>query len=151
EALRVVEDYCRFALDDAFLTRQLKEMRHELAQTLAAFDVSAGLAARDTLRDVGTTVSTPTEQARFSLAQVAAVNLKRLQEALRSLEEFGKLRSPDLGSALERLRYRSYTLERAVGLGTSARARLANVRLCVLLTGGQAKHTLDWIIQEAAE
>src|SRR4051812_49545220 len=35
EALRVCEDYCRFALDDPYLSRQLKELRHDLAAALA--------------------------------------------------------------------------------------------------------------------
>src|SRR5262249_7797517 len=35
EALRVMEDYCRFCLDDRFLSTQLKELRHDLAEALA--------------------------------------------------------------------------------------------------------------------
>ena len=32
EGLRVVEDYCRFALNDAHLTRRCKELRHNLTE-----------------------------------------------------------------------------------------------------------------------
>ena len=32
EALRVLEDFTRFCLDDAFLSRQFKELRHDFAQ-----------------------------------------------------------------------------------------------------------------------
>src|SRR5262245_25852953 len=35
EALRVIEDFCRFALDDAYLSREAKQMRHDLAAALA--------------------------------------------------------------------------------------------------------------------
>jgi thiamine-phosphate pyrophosphorylase len=77
-------------------------------------------------------------------------NPKRLEEALRSLEEFGKLRGPDLGDKLERLRYRSYTLERALLLGAASRERLKDVRLCVLLTGSRCAAALDWTLHEAA-
>src|SRR5262249_22571128 len=73
----------------------------------------------------------------------------RLQEALRSLEEFGKVRGPDLGRRLESLRYRSYTLEKAVVAGTAARQRLEGVRLYVLLTGSQCRSSLEWTIAEA--
>ncbi len=38
EGLRVVEDYVRFALDDAMLTRRLKEVRHRLDQAIRGFD-----------------------------------------------------------------------------------------------------------------
>src|SRR5207248_3818354 len=80
----------------------------------------------------------------------ALANLKRLQEALRTLEEFGKLHGPDLGRAVEALRYRSYTLERAVLLGADARQRLAGARLYVLLTRSRCAAALDWTIAEAA-
>ncbi len=150
EALRVVEDYCRFVLDDAFLTRELKRLRHALTGALAEVPAPLLLEARETLRDVGTTITTASEHDRPSLLAVAQANLKRLQETLRSLEEFAKVRSPDLGSALEPLRYRSYTLERAIVLGTTARQRLAEARLYVLVSGSECRAALDWTIREAA-
>ncbi len=54
------------------------------------------------MRDVGTTISTETEKTRSSLVEVAKVNLKRLQEALRSLEEFGKFSMLAWGSCSNR-------------------------------------------------
>jgi thiamine-phosphate pyrophosphorylase len=150
EALRVIEDYCRFTLDDRYLSGQLKQLRHDLTETLAALPSNLLLEARDTLGDVGTSLSTEAEQKRLSLQAVVQANLKRLQEALRSLEEYGKLWSPDLGTALERLRYRSYTLDRALVLGGTARQRLAEARLYVLVTGSLCRAALDWTIQEAA-
>src|SRR5206468_1638357 len=81
---------------------------------------------------------------------VAIANCKRLQEALRSMEEYGKLRAPALGQALEALRYRSYTLERALLLGETARQRLADVRLSLLVSGEACRAALDWTIREAA-
>jgi thiamine-phosphate pyrophosphorylase len=92
------------------------------------------LEARATTQDVGTGISTASEQERHSLAGVVLANSKRLQEALRSLEEYGKLRSARLGQAIEQLRYRAYTLERAIALGGAARHRLANARLYVLVS-----------------
>lgn len=150
EALRVLEDYTRFALDDIFLSRALKELRHDLTQCLAGLPASLLLAARETLRDVGTTVRTASEERRHSPTAVVQANVKRLQEALRSLEEFGKLHGPLLGRALAALRYRSYTLERALLLGADARQRLAAARLYVLLSGKSCTAALDWTIKEAA-
>src|SRR5262245_531847 len=121
EAARVLEDYCRFALDDRFLTEQVKELRHGLAAAAQKLPVNSLLASRETLRDVGTTATAPSEYERASPAHVAVVNLKRLQESLRSLEEFAKVFGPDLGRELEALRYRAYTLERAVCLGSASR------------------------------
>jgi thiamine-phosphate pyrophosphorylase len=150
EALRVVEDYCRFVLDDALLSGELKRLRHELAAALRELPSGLLLQARDTLGDVGTALSTEAEYDRPSLAAVVEANLKRLQEALRSLEEYGKVRSGEMGRALEGLRYRAYTLERALVPGTSARARLADVRLYVLVTGALCVRSLEWTIRQAA-
>jgi thiamine-phosphate pyrophosphorylase len=149
EGLRVVEDYCRFVLDDAFLCGELKQLRHDLTAALASLPAEQLHEARETQRDVGASLSTDAEQTRSSLADAAAANWKRLQEALRSLEEFGKTVGPDLGRAMEQLRYRSYTLERAAALGAAARERLADVRLCMLLTGLQCVRSLQETIHEA--
>ncbi|VTR94642.1 thiamine-phosphate pyrophosphorylase : Thiamine-phosphate synthase OS=Blastopirellula marina DSM 3645 GN=thiE PE=3 SV=1: Clp_N: TMP-TENI [Gemmata massiliana] len=150
EAARVLEDYCRFVLDDRFLTQQVKELRHGLASASQKLPQRTLLAARETLRDVGTTATAGSEYERASPAHVAFVNLKRLQESLRSLEEFGKVFGPELGRDLEALRYRTYTLERAISLGAVSRERLAAANLYVLLTRSQCVSALDWTIREAA-
>jgi thiamine-phosphate pyrophosphorylase len=150
EALRVIEDYCRFALDDAFLSGALKRLRHDLTEALAVLPPSLLLEARETQHDVGTALSTPGEGRRHVPLDVVQANLKRLQEALRSLEEHGKLHSADLGRRLEQLRYRSYTLERSIVLGTTARQRLAAARLYLLLSAGKCRAALDWTIHESA-
>ena len=133
EALRVLEDYCRFVLDDSFLSGELKSLRHDLAESLAPCQHFLG--ARDTQGDVGVNLTASGEQDRQSLQAVVQANCKRLQEALRTLEEFGKIQSPELGTTVEQLRYRSYTLEKALILGAQSRQRLAEVRLCVLVSG----------------
>ncbi len=150
EALRVMEDHCRFVLDDAFLTRRCKELRHELANALAGLTANWLLEARDTVHDVGTTISTPEEQQRTSVQGVIQANCKRLQESLRSLEEYGKLKDSRVGQTLEKLRYQSYTLERSLIHGGSARQRLADARLYALLSSTTCQAALDWTIREAA-
>jgi thiamine-phosphate pyrophosphorylase len=150
EALRVLDDYCRFVLDDAILTEEVKALRHKLADLLARVPPTTLNEARDTLADVGTAITAGGEMVRGTPADVARVNFKRLQEALRSLEEFGKVLAPDLAPGLEAIRYRTYTLERATGIGADARSRLAAARLYILLTGSQCAAALDWTIREAA-
>jgi len=135
EGLRVVEDYVRFVLDDRHLTGLCKQMRHDLAAAVARVSPEHRLAARDTLADVGTTLATPSEQRRASPEAVLAANLTRLQESLRSLEEFGKLLDPEVGAAMEQLRYRSYTLQRAVEIARTSLDRLRDARLYVLVDG----------------
>lgn len=150
EALRVLEDHCRFVLADRFLTEQVKDARHALAQIARRVPPALLLAGRETVRDVGTDVTSSGEYDRGSPAQVAVVNLKRLQESLRSLEEYGKLFGPELGRDFEALRYRTYTLEKAVASGSTAREKLAAARLYVLLTGSQSATSPDRVIERAA-
>lgn len=150
EALRVLEDYIRFALDDEHLTFELKGLRHTLVEALEPLGEPTLLRSRETQRDVGTTLTLGSEQRRENLRHVAQANFKRLQESLRSLEEFSKIKYPYAAQALEQIRYRSYTLERAILGGADRRPQLINARLYVLLTGSQCVASLDWTIAEAA-
>lgn len=152
EAIRVLEDHVRFIMDDALLSRMCKELRHDLAGILEnAIGRPADLLTnRETLQDVGVQISTPREGERGSLAAVVTANAKRLQEALRSLEEFGKVISPDAGAAIEQLRYRSYTLEKAIVLGNDARQRLAGAKLYALVTEASCRASLLGTIRDLA-
>jgi thiamine-phosphate pyrophosphorylase len=150
EALRVLEDFARFGGDDAGLTGQIKSMRHDLAEALEVLPGDHLLNSRETESDVGTEIHTDREMSRHSLRDVAQVNFKRLQESLRSLEEYGKLYDSFLGQRLGKLRYRSYTLERSMLLVMNAAERLAEARLYVLLSGETCQAALDWTIAEAA-
>ncbi|MFN0133255.1 MAG: thiamine phosphate synthase [Phycisphaerales bacterium] len=138
EALRVLEDCARFALDHEPLARRAKELRHDLTAALAPFPRLDLLAARDTNADVGTSISTPGELARAGLPAIAAAAASRLTEALRSIEESAKA----LGTSapvFESLRYRAYSLDRDLGLALASRAA-PQWRLCVLLTQSLCTH-----------
>jgi thiamine-phosphate pyrophosphorylase len=135
EALRVVEDYVRFVLDDPFLLRLCKEMRHELTAVVGAIPLGERLAARDTVQDVGTGVSTTAEMTRRDLRDVAGANLRRLQESLRSLEEYAKLLDPNVAARCEQLRYRSYTLQQTIVAASSPAGKLAKAQIYVLIDG----------------
>jgi thiamine-phosphate pyrophosphorylase len=150
EAVRVLEDFVRFSRNDAFLSRQLKQFRHNLADLMECVSAPTLLAARDTLGDVGTEITTVREQTRLHMADVVLANVKRLQEALRSLEEYGKLFDPRMSERVEGLRYQAYTLERSLVLGGIARERLAQAKLYVLVSGASCRAALDWTIAEAA-
>lgn len=137
EGLRVVEDHARFFLNSPELTRGLKEIRHDFQRAMETLppEVKNGLlVSRDVSGDVGTTISTPTEMARSSPAMVAIANLKRVQETLRSLEEYSKCFQTPAAGIFESLRYRSYKLEQILGNQNSSRSRLQQARLYLLVT-----------------
>jgi thiamine-phosphate pyrophosphorylase len=149
EGLRVVEDYARFVLDDPALTRRIKEARHRLGLATRSLDLEALAAARDTRGDVGTHIMTVTERARENPRAVLIANFKRSAEALRTLEEYGKLRDPWLAGRFEVLRYDVYTLEKLTLTAVQSYRALGDARLMVLVGGLPTLGDLTWIVGEA--
>jgi thiamine-phosphate pyrophosphorylase len=150
EALRVLEDYSRFVLGDAFLSSQWKSLRHDLAGALRALPPNWLLQARDTEGDVGTAISATDEMNRGDMVDVLHASCKRLQEALRSLEEYGKLVSAEMAANVEAIRYRAYSLERTLLLGAGSRSRLEAAELCVLVSSDLCRMSLAGTVSEAA-
>ncbi len=131
EAARVAEEYARFALDSADLAARLKNMRHKLRSLASDLGADTLLAARDTPGDVGTKLATESEGSRATDADVAAAALKRLQEALRVIEEYAKIEQPAAASAAETLRYEAYAIESDL---LAPRRRVRDARLYVVVT-----------------
>ncbi|HQR06958.1 MAG TPA: thiamine phosphate synthase [Gemmatales bacterium] len=151
EALRVLEELCRFHLNDRFLAQLAKELRHELTQLmLIHLPNHQLLRSRDTEHDVGTQISTGAETLRSSLTDVQQANAQRLQEALRSLEEYGKVQSTLFGKGIEAIRYRSYTLEKALMTQQHSSEQLAQAQLYLLVSKAGCAASIEWTIQEAA-
>ncbi len=148
EAVRVLEDYARFALDDRHLTQRLKTLRHALAAALSRLPATSLQAARDTVADVGTSLSTPSEATRADLAAVLVANGKRLQESLRSLEEYAKLVDPAVAEQCKSLRYHSYTLERSLQTAMRSAGTLEHAQLYVLIDGRESETAFVKLAQE---
>jgi len=107
EGLRIIEEWCRFGLNNAQLSGECKQLRQELA----TWHNPELRAARDTPSDPGTQLTHPQEQQRTDLKSLLQANFCRVEEALRVLEEYGKLYHPQMGSAFKHMRYRVYILE----------------------------------------
>jgi len=141
EAMRVMEDAARFCLDDSTLSEQAKQLRHDLA---AALGHVPGLPLhRDTPGDVGTSITTTSEGTRRDAGEVVTAAARRLSEALRCIEEYGKAVHAELGPKIEQLRYRGYELE------TQLARRLTlpdprTWRVCVIVTE-QLCMRHDWL------
>src|SRR5688572_8911790 len=104
EALRVLEDLYRFGRDDRAAQRLLKRLRHRLS-ALERPRALRLLAARDEAGDVGRGDDLST---RRGLGPAAAANFKRLQEALRSIEECAAGFDPALRGSAAALRFDAY-------------------------------------------
>ena len=155
EALRVLEDYARFALNDADLARAFKADRHLLSTLISRLAGFNAVLSRDTPRDVGTTIKTKDELTRTGLDQIVTAAAKRLTEALRVLEEIAKVTSIRIAADIERIRYRQYNLEQTLALAAGQIGRMPRVRLMVLLTESLCRFpwekTLDAVLRGGAD
>jgi thiamine-phosphate pyrophosphorylase len=154
EALRVCEDYARFILDSDVLCTEIKNLRHDVSQTLKPW-LAEAIIHRDTPGDVGTNIKTATEQTRSGIADVIIAAGKRAGEAMRAIEEFLKTADPTAASKIETLRYRHYEIERRVALTLRPDNNLESLQLYVLITESACKHpwlkTAELAIQGGAD
>ncbi|KAF0245668.1 MAG: thiamine-phosphate [Planctomycetota bacterium] len=127
EAARVLEDQARFLLHDPALSKKWQLLRRSvgtLEARLGPLSRSRHVAADPGARDQAAPARNPNE--------IAAANARRLQEALRSLEEHLKAVRPPIAREAARLRFDAYEAQQAALHGPAR--RLAGVRLMALLT-----------------
>lgn len=112
EGLRVLEDAARFHYDDKLVSGQIKTLRHKIRKDIKPI-LAHCLHARDAQNDIGLAVSKELQlDNKASLHELAAANCKRIQEALRSIEE--NLHLVDeyaMAKVYESYRFEAYTLE----------------------------------------
>ncbi len=108
EGLRVLEDTARFIFNDRGTTATLRSCRHALDQSVRKIYPQL-LKARDSGDDLGRTFK---ESKRNNLQGLIIANFKRVEEAVRVLEEFAKLISARHGSIFKRIRFKMYQAEK---------------------------------------
>ena len=107
--------------------------------------------ARDTLNDVGTSIGTSAEYQRSSPLDVVRAAFKRVQEALRTLEEFSKVVDDSAAPHFEQLRYHVYTLEKVVLRTESSRERLNGQLVYLLIQAEQCLLDFESVVTSALE
>ncbi len=108
EGLRVLEDGCRFVLGNRSLYSGCRELRHALDRRTRTFYPEL-LKARNSEGDIGK------DEVAWSQRNTPAVltaNVRRVQEALRVLEEFSRLCPHSAHQKYKGLRFKMYTLEK---------------------------------------
>ena len=113
EGLRLLEDVARLLLGETGITGQLKTMRHELVRVDDSLSQKL-LESRDSADDIGVDIGVPGEDSQRDLPTTVVANARRVQEALRTLEELAKL--PEVTHYLDSEKYKHarfqlYTIE----------------------------------------
>lgn len=152
EGLRTLEDVARFVLNDGYLAGRLRDLRHGVAHAVQSVDADL-LAARRADEDVGA-ASGLAEEERQDLPQLVRANAKRVEEALRVLEEFARLRELprelDM-EAFKSARFAVYELEQRLAGAVAHSGAVEGVRgLYVILdpTATKGKDELE-VAEEA--
>jgi len=152
EGIRVVEDIVRFRENDPTGTRLVKEWRHRFSELVKLLPAKERLTSRDTTGDVGTSIATSAEQQRSSFADLLTANFKRSAEALRTIEETGKLLGPayrEIPQLAESLRYQIYTLEKTSVRTLSRSPSLTQARLYLLVTESLCNTSFKQVIEDS--
>jgi thiamine-phosphate pyrophosphorylase len=134
EAIRVIEDYCRFALNSTALTGRAKQLRHELSAAINKLDAGRLIAGRDTPGDVGVGKTVDNQLQRTDLRSSFTAGCKRLTEALRTLTEAIQTINPGIASTIEKLRYDAYTLEKDIVFIGEPAEKFKRVSLYVIIS-----------------
>ncbi|HUT29981.1 MAG TPA: thiamine phosphate synthase [Sedimentisphaerales bacterium] len=134
EAIRVIEEFCRFALNCRPLTERAKQFRHELSAAIGRLDADKLISSRDTPGDVGVDAAVQNQLQRGNLQDCLTAACKRLPEALRALAETIQTIDPSIARQIENLRYAAYTLEKDITLFSSAAEKFKRVGLYVIIS-----------------
>lgn len=128
EGLRVLEELARMALDDQELTARLKGLRHALAVHERPTALAL-LAARNAPGDVGAFLDPASEMQRTDWVAVAIAAAKRVEESLRTLEEYQKLAGANgVWPNFKAIRFAVYAIEPPLVARLARRDRLARVQ-----------------------
>ena len=128
EGLRVIEDWCRFGLENKALVVQLKNWRHQLS--LHHHEIYKE--ARSASSDQGALLNHPAQINRKATNDVVAANCSRIQEALRVLEEFTRISDPQLAKNASNIRYEIYELELTLTKVNIKNKRVQKLKNCNL-------------------
>ena len=115
EALRVIEEYFRFVLEEEKSCVDLKKLRHLLTDMEKCIGNNLLLENRDTAGDCFAFHTRPEEMNRPRHSDVLIANFKRAQEASRVIEEYSKLSGVNnVSQSAKEIRFSLYTLQKTV-------------------------------------
>ena len=111
EGLRVCEEVARLVLENPQLTRRCQKLRYDLTKVSLTLSAHSLLDARSAREDIGRPSLRGDVKSHRGCKDIVVANIRRVQEALRVLEEFGRLDDLGLSRVLATLRFRAYALE----------------------------------------
>lgn len=120
EGLRSVEEYVRFILNNKKLSAELKNLRHRITMYFEGDYINL-INSRDTKNDIGTDIENISKTENKT--DVLKANIKRTQQALRVLSEYGSLD--------DKYRYKMYEIEKEI-MDIIYKERRTNIKQALL-------------------
>ncbi|NOR45204.1 MAG: thiamine phosphate synthase [Candidatus Delongbacteria bacterium] len=113
EGIRVLEDHSRFISESKDINSQLRDLRHKSRKILKELD-SDLISARESLSDQGLKISEGSNlDNKTTEKELILSNFKRIQEAVRSIEENLKVIGEyEKGKQFEQIRFEVYEIEK---------------------------------------
>ena len=140
EGLRLLEDVCRFILNDPDLSQQLKDLRHDILPKDRLVQEKL-IGAREAGDDVGAFLDVDNEGKRTDAVSLVNANAHRVQQSLRVLEEIAKLHDQEFSfdwEELKRVRFTLYELEQRIVLKLLRRQKTDRISGLYLILDTQA-------------
>jgi thiamine-phosphate pyrophosphorylase len=132
EGLRVIEEYLRFVREDPRGSWKLKQWRHGLREIVETLGPQTLLAARAAESDVGRDFTSPSNASKNDPLAITAAGFKRLEEALRVIEEYSAAINASVNVLAGKMRFEVYQYEKEL-FATNPRSRFEAVRLYLLI------------------
>ncbi len=137
EGLRVLEEFARLGLGDEDITRQLKNLRHNLGR-ISHSDRNTLLTARDSTGDVGNSMNVSGERTSKNISEIITANARRVEESLRVMEELSKIPDNGLDSEVYRkARFSFYNLEKILKLKFTRKEKLLKLKGLYLIVDAE--------------
>lgn len=110
EGLRVVGEVARFIFCKKEIVERIKKIRYDLDK-ITNHIYPELIQARNIEKDADAKCR---EKGRKNIKDLVIASFKRVEEAIRVLEEFSKLVSSDAGYRFKRMRFKVYDLEKKI-------------------------------------
>jgi thiamine-phosphate pyrophosphorylase len=132
EGLRVIEEYLRFIREAPQGSWKLKQWRHTLREIVETLGSEKLLAARAAESDVGKDFTSPSNQCKTDPHAITAASFKRLEEALRVIEEYSASVNSSVNLQAGKMRFEVYQYEKEL-FAKNPRKLFEAVRLYLLI------------------
>ena len=147
EGLRVVEEIARFLLKSTDITQKIRKIRHSLKDILADTGFHY-LEARNIEKDFGKDF---TSSSYKKVTDMCKANFSRVEESMRVIEEFMRLRNSVLSKKIMDLRFLCYDLEKELIFSLLKREKLSKIGVYLITDEKIAHKPLEKIVADSLE